>query len=67
MISFHKQLKCYSFRKADIRKLEMTEHHVRRQKRFLREYLKLVYKITDQVRRTIQTLGGLFCFLIEKK
>lgn len=36
--------------------------------KFMRENLKLSYKITDQIRRTIQTLGHLFCILfIEKK
>lgn len=29
LISFHKQLKCFSFQKTEIRKLEMNGHTVR--------------------------------------
>lgn len=31
LISSHKQLKCYSFQKTEIRKLEMNGHIVRRE------------------------------------
>ena len=56
-ISFYKQFKCCSLPKTEIRKLEMNGHIVRREDKFMRENLKLLCKIIDQVRRIIHTLG----------
>lgn len=67
-ISFYRQLKCYSFQKIEIRKLEMNGHIVRRENKFMRKYLKPLCKIIDQIKRKIHTSGCLFDILfIEKK